>query len=110
MLLLPERRDRIPEDDLVHFLAMRGKENVSGEWTLAGRAENLNRLHRMVGTATNGAGIPFEFLQWAERARQNHPHDLAVAPPPERRVYRATCANSDRLLAISLFTFLKCTL
>ena len=58
MLLLPERRDRIPEDDLVHFLAMRGKENVSGEWTLAGRAENLNRLHRMVGTATNGAGGP----------------------------------------------------
>ena len=35
-----------------------GKEKVSGEWTLVCLAYNLKRLHRMVGSVTNGAGGP----------------------------------------------------
>jgi transposase len=38
--------------------SLRGKEKVSGEWTLVCLAYNLRRLHRMVGSATNGAGGP----------------------------------------------------
>jgi hypothetical protein len=38
--------------------SLRGKEKVSGEWTLVCLAYNLRRLHRMGGSATNGAGGP----------------------------------------------------
>jgi hypothetical protein len=96
MLLPPNLRERVPEDDLVHFVieavdrlplesfrvnhrgtgakqfpphmmlalliysfrgfSLRGKEKVSGEWTLVCLAYNLKRLHGMVGSVTNGAG------------------------------------------------------
>ena len=36
--------------------SLRGKEKVSGEWTLVCLAYNLKRLHGMVGSVTNGAG------------------------------------------------------
>jgi hypothetical protein len=38
--------------------SLRGKEKVSGEWTLVCLAYNLRRLHGMVGSVTNGAGGP----------------------------------------------------
>jgi len=38
--------------------SLRGKEKVSGEWTLVCLAYNLRRLHRMAGGAKGGAGSP----------------------------------------------------
>ncbi len=96
MLLPPDLRDWVPEDDLVHFVAMRdklpteegkalygrrnhpvepvfdiikaamgfrgfrlrGKENLSGKWTLGCLPYNPKRLHGMMESATNGAGDP----------------------------------------------------
>ena len=38
--------------------SLRGKEKVSGEWTLVCLAYNLRRLHGMMGGAKDGAGRP----------------------------------------------------
>jgi hypothetical protein len=38
--------------------SLRGKEKVSGEWTLVCLAYNLKRLHGMMGGAKKGAGGP----------------------------------------------------
>ena len=38
--------------------SLRGKEKVSGEWTLVCLAYNLKRLHRMTGSAKDGADGP----------------------------------------------------
>lgn len=38
--------------------SLRGKEKVSGEWTLVCLAYNLRRLHGMIGGTKNGGGRP----------------------------------------------------
>lgn len=56
--------------------SLRGKEKVSGEWTLVCLAYNLKRLHRMAGSAMSGAVGP----KSRSIAPKMGPNDMQTSP------------------------------
>ena len=98
--------------------SLRGKENVSGEWTLVCLAYNLKRLRRMTESTGNGAGGP----KSPSMHTNVDPNDTRASteegplrriidtisrslPRSGRRIHRKTCANSDTLLAAVISRF-----
>jgi hypothetical protein len=75
--------------------SLRGKEKVSGEWTLVCLAYNLKRLHRMAGSVTNGAGGP--------KSPSMHTNDTRTSPVGRslRRIIYTICRRFHRLVAES---------
>jgi hypothetical protein len=83
-----------------HGFALRGKENVSVEWTLACLVYNLKLLHRMGGNATNGAGDP------ESRAAGRHSFRISpvggwlgrIIPTISRRLHRLAVEPTAKLV------------
>ena len=75
--------------------SLRGKEKVSGEWTLVCLAYNLKRLHGMVGGAKNGAGRP--------KSPSKDTNDIRTSPMGGslRRVIDMVCRRFHRMVAES---------